>query len=196
MQMLSIENADELQCLSDLMNSAANQISFVCCQNKFVKGPDGVGLQGEYFTSGADYKTNNEFVWCSANSTAVGTNLFWKSGEPNFVSDTGAEESCVTLTIEYGVLMKNVISDKVCAESFKYICEVIKKTLQQIVLMTHAKGTSASDNKSTLYGLFLPASSILKRFTEFLFPICVFLQPSLLDGNGYLLGLFRLCFKV
>jgi hypothetical protein len=96
----------------------------ISIQNKYDKGPDGVGLQGEYFTSGSDFKTNNEFVWCSANSTPIGTNLFWKSGEPNFVSDTGAEERCVTLTIEYGVLMKNVISDVVCAESFKYICEV------------------------------------------------------------------------
>lgn len=82
-------------------------------------------------TSGSDYKISDNFVWCSANSTPMGSHLFWKSGEPNAVSETGAEESCVTLTIESGVMKKNVISDVICSESFKYICEVIDKILMQ-----------------------------------------------------------------
>ncbi|XP_059482230.1 uncharacterized protein LOC132200629 [Neocloeon triangulifer] len=108
MQLLSIETKDELQCISDLMNSV-----------------DSTGLADEYFISGSDYQNASSFVWCSANFTPVDPNVVtWSTGEPSVTSFLGAEEDCVSVQLSSGVARKNVLRDVDCSVSKKFICEL------------------------------------------------------------------------
>ncbi|XP_059484434.1 macrophage mannose receptor 1-like [Neocloeon triangulifer] len=107
MQLLSIETKEELVCIADLVNSI-----------------DGVGLPGEYFTSGSDYQIANNFTWCSSNYTSIGQNIAWISGEPSMTDFFGVEEDCVSVNLSLGQPKKNALRDVDCSAKKKYICEV------------------------------------------------------------------------
>ncbi|XP_059484432.1 uncharacterized protein LOC132201901 [Neocloeon triangulifer] len=108
MQMLSIETKEELNCISDLMNS-----------------PDGTDLPGEYFTSGSDYQNQSSFVWCSANYTPFNSSVvFWSPGEPSTTNLQGTQEDCVSVQLSAGMVNENVLRDVECSAEMKFICEV------------------------------------------------------------------------
>lgn len=83
-----------------------------------------MNLKDEYFTSGAR-GDGNGFLWCSANSTSFGENIFWNLGEPSFISESGVKEDCASILLTSGAPNKNVFSDVECSGSMKYICEVL-----------------------------------------------------------------------
>jgi len=93
---------------------------------KYLKGHEGNGLSGEYFTSGSDYFSESNFTWCTSNLTFDGkNNISWAEGEPSSISITGAVENCVTVNLRPGKVKQNVLLDADCNDKQRYICEVI-----------------------------------------------------------------------
>jgi hypothetical protein len=81
-------------------------------------------LGGEYFTSGSALQLSSQFIWCAANATPFGPNVFWAPGEPSLTGFTGTEENCVSIKLSKGAPKKNELRDIACSENMKYICEV------------------------------------------------------------------------
>jgi len=82
-------------------------------------------LLGEYFTSGSDLLSENNFTWSNMNISIDGKIVYWAPGEPSAVNDFGAEEDCIVISLKQGVLKKNELMDVDCNQKHHILCEVL-----------------------------------------------------------------------
>lgn len=82
-------------------------------------------MPGEYFTSGSDYASENNFSWCALNQSLSGQrHLVWAEGEPSAVDSFGNKEDCVVVSLNKGLVRGNVLKDADCKQKYNFICEV------------------------------------------------------------------------
>ncbi|XP_059481673.1 uncharacterized protein LOC132200308 [Neocloeon triangulifer] len=106
MQLLSIEDAQEVLCLSSML--ARSNYG---------------GFQSGWWTAGSDEFHENYFVWCTASTTKNITSDFkFGSGEPN---NMGGNENCIEMVVTGGTPPTNVyFNDRTCVNfKSKFICE-------------------------------------------------------------------------